>query len=519
MADNKIIVRPLWLLIAVLSITFFLPSSGMTVPPKGEVVFATVWQSFLQVGGDPATQMAGNAAMSRALFDSLITVDVKRNYLPSLAKGWKFSSDGKFIDFNLRDDVTFHNGDKFTAEDVKFSIETYLRKELRFTLAGFFTKAGVRVEIIAPYKVRIHMDTPYPLFFQHLWWGTGMMPKKYREKVGDRGFADKPIGTGPYKMVEFKQDAYWKAEAVKNHFRHTPEIKTIRVIYAPDHPTRMAMLKAGEADIAEINPPNVPEVQSDPNYRIVLNKYTHLAALIYADLDKPEPSPFKDIRIREAASLAIDREGITKKILFGMAEPYGDFCSPITLGHDPKIKPDPYDPQRARKLLAEAGYANGFDTSIIVVPYNKFWMEAVAANLNEVGIRARVEVMEQAQYMSKLVAKNLKGIFMQMLWYGPSRSASGDAMTHFLNPNPYAYNSTPEIEKEILRGNNAHTDKEMAEAGRRLSKVIRESRIKTFLWANFFPYALGPRIEYWEPELAALPPSSYELIRLKKSYL
>jgi ABC-type transport system substrate-binding protein len=135
-----------------------------------------------------------------------------------------------------------------------------------------------------------------------------------------------------------------------------------------------------------------------------------------------------------------------------------------------------------------------------------------------VGIKARVEIMEQAQYMSKLTAKNLKGIFMQMLWYGPSRSASGDAMTHFLPGNPYCYNSTPEIEKEILRGNTARTDREMIEAGKRLSKVIRESCIKTFLWANYFPYALGPRIEYWEPELAALPPSSYELIRLKKQY-
>ncbi|MBI4763716.1 MAG: hypothetical protein HY787_03825 [Deltaproteobacteria bacterium] len=163
--------RILWCFLIFLSLTFFSPSSGMAVPPKGEVVFATVWQSFLQVGGDPATQMGGNAAMSRAIFDSLVTVDVKRNYLPSLAKGWKFSPDGKFIDFNLREDVTFHNGDKFTAEDVKFSMETYLRKELRFTLAGFFTKAGARVEILSPYKVRIHMDNPYPLFFQHLWGG------------------------------------------------------------------------------------------------------------------------------------------------------------------------------------------------------------------------------------------------------------------------------------------------------------------------------------------------------------
>ena len=94
-----------------------------------------------------------------------------------------------------------------------------------------------------------------------------------------------------------------------------------------------------------------------------------MTCLTFADLTFPkDPSPFHDIRVREAASLAIDREGITKKVLFGLSEPYGDFCSPITMGHDKSIKPDPYNPERAKKLLAEAGYPKGFETVITITP-------------------------------------------------------------------------------------------------------------------------------------------------------
>ena len=501
-----------------LSILLLVPSSGMALPPQGDVVIAEHYTSFYQVGGDPATHKSGLPVIARTVFDSLVYLDREQKIYPALAKSWKIDPKWKYIDFFLRDDVTFHNGDKFTAEDVKFSLETYMRKDLGFLYAAAWQRNIPNIEILGPYLVRVYFNEPDPGFLYHLWWGAGMMPKKYREKVGDKGFADKPIGTGPFKWVDYKQDVYWKVEAVKKHFRHTPAIKTLKMVYVADPTTRLAMIKAGEADIVPIVPPNIGEVKADPNLRLVLNKYTALFCLIFADLKSPDPSPFKDIRVREAASLAIDREGITKKILFGADEPYGDFCSPITLGHDKSIKPDPYDPQRAKKLLAEAGYPNGFETTIATTADTKYWMEAIASNLEAVGIKAKIDLMEGQTWVQKFFGKKFRGLMYFPLWHGAERSAASDASDHFLSIMPWCYNTTPEIEAAIKEGMRAMTDREMIANGKKISRAIRESRIDMLLWADHIPFAVGQRIEFWEPEIGALPAAAFEMIRLKKPY-
>jgi ABC-type transport system substrate-binding protein len=501
-----------------LSLMLFAPSSGMAIPAKGEVVMATGWSRFYQVGGDSATQRSGAPFLARTIFDSLTYVNKEQKMLPSLAKSWKIAPDWKYIDFFLRDDVPFHNGDKFTAEDVKFSLETYMRKDFGFVLAPVWQRNLTKIEILGPYQIRVHLKAPDLGFLGSLWWGAGMMPKKYREQVGDRGFADKPIGTGPYKWVEYKQDSFWKVEAVKKHFRHTPAIKTLKMLYVPDIATRLAMLKAGEVDIDELMPPNIPDVKSDPKLRMEFAKYTQLNCLVFADLNSAEPSPFKDIRVREAVSLAIDREGITKKILFGTAEPYGDFCSPITLGYDKTIKPDPYNPEKAKKLLAEAGYPNGFETVLSPLPADRYWMEAVASNLEAVGIKTKVDLMEPGAWIQKLIGKKFQGLLEQPLWFGAQRSAAGNASGNFLSYMPFCYNTTPEIEKAITEGMSAMTDAEGIASGKKISKAIRESRNKVLLWAIYHSYGLGPRIEHWQPQIGVLPPSDFELIRLKKQY-
>ena len=241
---------------------------------------------FIQVGGDPATHTSGFPVLARTIFDSLVYVDHEQNLLPALAKSWKIAPDWKYIDFFLRDDVTFHNGDKFTAEDVKFSMETYLRKDLKYLLCPLVVKEYHQNRNYGSLSCpRLHMKGPDPGLLGRLWWSGGMMPKKYRERVGDKGFADKPIGTGPFKWVEYKQDSYWKVEAVKKHFRHTPAIKTLKMVYVPDPATRLAMIKAGEADITNVIGPHTVEVKSDPNLRLELDQYVSLTCLIFADLN------------------------------------------------------------------------------------------------------------------------------------------------------------------------------------------------------------------------------------------
>ena len=484
---------------------------------KGEVVIATYFPVFYQKGGDPATQVSGYPTVSQHVFDSLVWVDREQNIKPGLAKSWSVKGGWTDMEFDLRDDVTFHDGSKFTAEDVKFSLETYLRPKLRYLFAPLWRRNIKSVEVLGPYRVRIVLNSPDPGFLIRMWWGAGIMPKAYREKVGDNGFADKPVGTGPFKWLDYKQDVYWRAEAVPKHFRHTPAYKNLKVMYVGDHSTRLAMLKAGEADIIDALGPHIPQIKAAPNLRLIMAKHPHMTTVGFCDLAFPDqPSPFHDIRVREAASLAIDRQTICDKLLFGASEPYGEILSPITLGYDPTIKPDPYDPEKAKKLLAEAGYAKGFETEINTLAATKYWFEAIASNLADVGIKAKINVIEGGTYRQLMMEKKLKGLIYRAMWWHCERHPAADMSDMWLKWMPGAYNTTDEIHNTIMAGMTAQSDEDMAAAGRKISKVIRDSRQVIILWVNNHPYGVSNKIAYWEPQLGAMPATAWEFIKIKE---
>jgi ABC-type transport system substrate-binding protein len=342
------------------------------------------------------------------------------------------------------------------------------------------------------------------------------MPKKYREQVGDKGFADKPIGTGPFRWLEYKQDQYWRAEAVEKHFRFTPSYKYLKVMYVPEHSTRMAMLKAGEADLIDAIGPNIPDIKADPKLRVIYCLYPYAQTLAFADLAAPnEPSPFLDIRVRKAASLAIDRDTICKKVLFGAAEPYGEALAPITWGFDPTIKPDPYDKEQAKALLTQAGYPNGFTTTINTTATNKYWFEAVAGNLAEAGIKTEIKVIEAGAYSDAWRARKLRGLVSRTLWWHCEKHAAADASDMFLKTMNGAYVTTDELSNDILTGMSAETEADMIKVGKKISKDIRDTRIVAILWAAYQPYGVSDKIAFWEPQLGAIPATAWEFIRLK----
>jgi peptide/nickel transport system substrate-binding protein len=505
------------LIFSLLLITLALGSIALA-EQKGDVVMATSYHIFYQKGGDPATHTAGLPLVAQTMFERLLDVSLDgKTFQPALAKEWKIAPNWAYLDFFLRDDVKFDNGMPFSAEDVKYSLETYLRKDLRFLFYPLWRRAIKEIEVKEPYHVRIHMNFPDPGFLGRLWWAAGIFPKAYREKVGDDGFADHPVGAGPFKWKDYKQDIFWQVEAVPKHYRHTPEIKTFMLRYVQDNSTRLAMLKSGEADIVALSPANIPAVDSESNLRIVYSKYPNLTNLTIADLRFPEEkSPFVDKKVRKAASLAIDREMICKKILFGAGEPYGEALSPITMGHDPTIKPDPYDPEGAKRLLTEAGYPNGFQTTITTTAPNKIFAEAIAANLGDAGIETKVDIYEPGAYQEAFRGKKLRGLILVGMWHHAEIHASADMSDHFLSFMPWCYYSTPAIDGAIQKGMMAIEDDDIAKAGRNISKVIRDEFVKIFLWARHNPYGVGPKIVYWKPVTGSQPSSAFEYIKVKK---
>lgn len=483
-----------------------------------DVVIALPDAQFYCVGGDPATSNGGTGTViSHTVYDSLTKPDKDQNYLPALAKSWKVAPDWSYIDIVLKEGVKFHNGAEVTAEDVKYTVETCMyNKKLRFVFGPLMRRKIKDIEVQGPYKLRLNMKSPYP------WWDVnfatliGIFPKKYREAVGDEGFADKPIGAGPFKWVDYKQDQWFTLEAVKDHYRQPPEIDKLKCLLVPEASTRLAMLKAGEADIAGILSPQAQQVRNDPNLKLKLVKDVTGSCLLFADQAFPsEPSPWHDKRVRLAASLAIDRKMICEKVRFGLSAPLGEVISPITKGYDPSVKADPYDPEAAKALLDEAGYSKGFKTVIHTIQANKFWVEAVVSNLADVGIDVDLKLYESRTWYGAFMNKKFRGLTTFVVWGLAAPHPGMNATQMYTRKYPWCYTTTPEIEKVIMKSMFTSSDEELIAAGRQISKLIRESRIRMPLWSNHTAWGLGPRIKDWEGMVGFTGASRLETIKLK----
>jgi ABC-type transport system substrate-binding protein len=226
-------------------------------------------------------------------------------------------------------------------------------------------------------------------------------------------------------------------------------------------------------------------------------------------------SPFMDIRVRRALSLSVDRASICKKVLFDSCEPWGDVLPSITMGFDPSLKPPEYNPTKARKLLAEAGYPRGFDTEMHVLTSNTT-AEALAASLTAVGIRTKVKKYEPGAFYGGVFGKKFRGLLPYVGWYDPEIQAPAELSDFYLKGTPHSYFTTDELDGMLKKGSYAENDTEMAEWGRKISKYIRDTELTTFLWANHSPWGVNKRITNWEPTVGGMPPIEFETIELAK---
>ncbi len=292
-----------------------------------------------------------------AMHDALVKPMPGGMLTPSLAESWKVSPDHRVYEFKLREGLKFHNGDPFTAEDVKFSF-------LRAKGARILQEKVKDIEIAGPYRVRFHLREPWPDFMT--FYGTyatsagWIAPKKYMERVGPDGFKKNPVGLGPYKFVSHTPGVELVMEANESYWRKMPSVKRLVYKSVPEATTRVAMLKRGEVDLAYLlDAPQALELKRDPNFKLA---FSGGIGTFYLDfLDQADPkSPWHDRRVRLAASHAMDRKALSEAETLGASRPTGSMIPPKFEFALP-LEPHPYDPARAKQLLAEAGYPNGFD--------------------------------------------------------------------------------------------------------------------------------------------------------------
>ena len=288
-----------------------------------------------------------------ALHDALVKPMPGGLMTPSLAESWSEAKDHLSYTFVLRKGVRFHNGDPLTAEDVKFSWDRY--KGASATLL----KSKVRdVEIVNPGTVRFVLREPWPdfiTFYGTTASGAGwIVPKKYVEKVGDDGFKAAPVGAGPYKVVSFKPGVELVLEAFDAYWRKAPSVKRLVMRSMPEEATRAAALRNGEVDIAYLlTGPTADSIRKQSGFRLAAPLVSGAFWIELPEQWDPR-SPWADPRVRLAASHAIDRPGINQAEMLGFGRLTGNMI-PRIFQFALAMEPHPYDPARAKKLLADAG--------------------------------------------------------------------------------------------------------------------------------------------------------------------
>jgi peptide/nickel transport system substrate-binding protein len=417
--------------------------------PAGEAVMA--WHvTIAPTWFDPSTAPAQTTVFGLlyALHDGPVRPLPGQKMGPSLAESWSESPDGLVYEFKLRRGLKFHNGDPVTAEDVKFSFERY-----KGASAKDMQNRVQKIEVVDPLVVRFHLKEAWPDFMT--FYGTTataaglVVPKKYLTQVGEEGFHKHPIGAGPYKFVSHTPGVEVVLEAYTGYWRKVPSIKRVVMKSVPEGTTRVAMLKKGEADIAyALDGPEAEDVRRDPRLSLVATRHASMFWIEFADQWDPK-SPWADKRLRLAVNHALNRKGINEAACLGFCPPAGVIV-PRVMDFALQVEPPAYDPARARKLLAEAGYPKGFDAGDLV-PIPPFFTTAEASvnDLNAVGIRVTMRPTERATFLADWREKKLRGLFLTAV--GNSGNAASRVESFMYSKGSYAYGGYPDIDDLFLQ--------------------------------------------------------------------
>ena len=426
-----------------------------------------------------------------ALHDALVKPMPGGINTASLAESWTVSKDGLTYEFLLRKNAKFHNGDPVTADDVKFSFDRY-----KGSGAKLLKDRVKEVQIVAPNRVRFILKEAWPDFMAS--YGTSatgagwIVPKKYIDKVGEEGFKKAPVGAGPYKFVSFNPGVELVLEAFPDYWRKPPQVKRLVMRSIPDETTRAAAVKTGEVDLAYLFGGAVAEeLRRSPGVKLAAPIVYGIYWLDFLDQWEPK-SPWHDKRVRQAASLAIDRQALNMAEMLGYGKPTGSFVPP-TFEFALPIPPSPYDPKRAKQLMVEAGFPNGFDAGDLtpLPPYTALG-EAVANYLQAIGIRSRVKTMERAAFLAAWREKKLKGLLIG------ATGAAGNAAARlepFVTKNGiYAYGVLPELEDLFVRQAKELDRKQREMLLHQIQKSVADHVLVAPLFQQAFIWGVGQRV-------------------------
>ena len=359
--------------------------------------------------------------IARHLFDNLLYKDLDTNTIvPALAESYRFVDD-QTIEFELRRDVKFHNGESFDADDVVYTLNMVTAEDYgtRYRIIVDWIKD---VEKIDQYSVRINMKKPYALALEMLAGPLPIYPNEYFESVGPSEFGIAPIGTGPYKLTDITPGTRWVLEAFDDHYSSSPKgqpaIGKIDVRVLPEPNIQYAELLTGKLDwIWRVPPDQAEKLAQNPKVSVLSAPIMRIGYIHFNVNAGSEDYPTRKKEVRQAILHAIDRQSIADAFVGGSAKVVHTACNPAQFGCMQDVTKYNYDPEKARALLAEAGYPDGFEIELLVVAPRP-QAEAVAADLAKVGIVVRLNEQQYAAAADKWRVGNAAMTFSNWGSYG-----------------------------------------------------------------------------------------------------
>lgn len=381
----------------------------MTKEPLTQIVIA---QSADAISLDPQKQSDTNTGnIVHNIFDGLLLRAADLSLQPGLATSWTQLGPTQW-ELKLRTGVQFQNGEEFNADAVKFTMDRMQDPNTKALQATYFTLIK-KTEVVDPQTVRFTTSEPDPIFLARMS-NLLIIPPKYIKEKGDDYFAKNPVGTGPYKFVEWVKDDHITLEADPNHWRGKPAIPKVIWKPVPEMATRIAGLQGGQIDlISSIPADQIKTLEGSKNVKIVTTPSAQIQMLQFNT--KVAPADNKDFRM--AVAYAVNPKPIMEALLGNYASPLNIPLSAVIPGIPSGIAPWPYDVAKAKEFLAKAGFPNGTSIDFVcqngTYPLDKDIAQAIAQQLAAVGIKANVKPTEYSQFLTQLKAKTISPVYLE----------------------------------------------------------------------------------------------------------
>jgi peptide/nickel transport system substrate-binding protein len=384
------------------------PSKGETKSGSGGTLTVAMSAGNLPVPDIVPTEGAeGRRFVGYQIYDGLVrwdltSADKTSVPIPGLAESWDISADKITWTFHLRKNVKFHDGTPWNADAAIFGLDEVVKKDFEFYNSAAAASISANLKWIDSYRkiddytIEIKMKEPFSLFHWDLNWLLFASPEAVKKYGKD--YINHPVGTGPFKFVSMVPGQKMVLEPNKEYWGKVPKLDRLILRPMPESSARLAALQTGEVNWAEVPPPESMELLKKQGFQVLLNAYPHIWPLTL----NLQIKPWDNKLVRQAANYAIDREGLANSLLGGAARPAKQLMYPGNAWYSEGSIEYTYNPEKAKKLLAEAGYANGFETTFVVPSSGSgnMWplpmIEFVQQNLAAVGIKVKVEVMEWA---------------------------------------------------------------------------------------------------------------------------